>query len=137
MPEQVDEERLPLFVYGTLKRASRAPFAQRLAMESRYIGRGTVRGKLYSLGSYPGLVRDPAAQFNVHGEVVRLKTPRSFVWLDNYEGCGPGWPQPHEYERIVLQVHLQKGEKIACWAYIFKGKVTSFRWIPSGRFIQP
>lgn len=130
-----EEDILTLFVYGTLMRTSRTPFARRLAMESRFIGRATVSGKLYSLGRYPGLVEDPRQKSQVHGEVVRLKNARSFAWLDDYEGCGPNWPEPQEYERKVLSIRLRDDSEIPCWVYVFKRNVMSFRWIPSGRFM--
>lgn len=126
---------LTLFVYGTLMRASRAPYAKRLTMESRFIGRGTVDGMLYSLGRYPGLVEDQTGKYQVHGEAVELKNARSLAWLDHYEGCGPGWPHPQEYERRILTVRLREGGELPCWGYVFKAKVTPFRWIPGGRFM--
>jgi len=130
-----ENQILTLFVYGTLIRASRHPFARRLAMESRFLGRATVGGQLYSLGRYPGLVEDPSRDALVHGEAVQLKSARSFLWLDDYEGCGANWPEPHEYERKVLDVRLQDGAELSCWTYIFKGKITPFRRINGGRFM--
>jgi gamma-glutamylcyclotransferase (GGCT)/AIG2-like uncharacterized protein YtfP len=126
---------LALFVYGTLMRASRHPFARRLAMESRFIGRATIGGTLYSLGRYPGLVEDAPQNCRVHGEVFRLKYARSFTWLDLYEGCGPDWPHPHEFERKMLPVRLLDGGEMLCWTYVYKGKAARFRWIPEGRFM--
>ena len=133
---QIEQPRgnLTLFVYGTLMRTSRHPFARRLSMESRFIGRATIEGKLYSMGRYPGLVEDASQQNKVYGEVVQLKNARSFAWLDEYEGCGPNWPHPQEYERKVLPVRLPDGGELECWTYVYKGKVTTFRWIPNGRF---
>jgi gamma-glutamylcyclotransferase (GGCT)/AIG2-like uncharacterized protein YtfP len=132
---QQGNDILTLFVYGTLTRASRHPFARRLAMESRFIGRGTVNGMLYSLGCYPGLVEEPGQKCLVHGEAVQLKQARSLAWLDDYEGCGPNWPAPHDFERKMLSVRLLDGGEIPCWIYVFKGKVTRFRRIPDGRFM--
>lgn len=126
---------LTLFVYGTLMRTSRHPFARRLSMESRFIGPATVAGKLYSLERYPGLVEGAAQNGEVHGEVVKLKNARSFMWLDDYEGCGPNWPHPQDYERKVLPVRLLDGREMPCWTYVYKGETARFRWIPDGRFI--
>lgn len=134
MPKTTDEDIRTLFVYGTLMRASRAPFARRLAMESRFIGRASVDGILYSMGRYPGLVEAPGQKYQVHGEVVRLNTTRSFAWLDDYEGCGPNWPEPQEYVRKTLMIRLLDGDKILCWSYVYRRNVPSSRWIPSGRF---
>lgn len=125
---------LTLFVYGTLMRASRHPLARRLSMESRFVGRATIGGKLYSIGRYPGVVEDASQQYHVHGEVLQLRNARSFTWLDEYEGCGPNSPCPQEYERKLLPVWLPNRGKLDCWTYVYNGKVAPFRWIPSGRF---
>ena len=54
-----------LFVYGTLMRQCRSQLGRlqrrRLATESRYIGRATVRGRLYDLGNFPALSLDAQA----------------------------------------------------------------------------
>lgn len=135
LPASTNNDLLTLFVYGTLKRTSREPLARRLSMESRFIGRGTVDGMLYSLGRYPGLVLADPGRREVHGEVVALKYARSFIWLDDYEGCGPNWPHPQEYERRVVPVRLVSGGEIRCWTYVFQGKITRFRQIPNGKFM--
>ena len=135
MTTSIDKNILTLFVYGTLTRASHHPFARRLAMESRFIGRGTVNGLLYSLGRYPGLVEDPGEKYRVHGEAVQLKNARSLAWLDDYEGCGPNWPAPQDYERKLLPVRLLDGAEIRCWIYVYKGSVSGFRRMPDGRFM--
>lgn len=135
MDMQQDPDILTLFVYGTLMRASRAPFARRLAMESRFVGRASVNGILYSMGRYPGLVEAPGQKYQVHGEVVRLNTTRSFAWLDDYEGCGPNWPEPQEYQRKTLTIRLLRGDRIPCWVYIYRKNIMPSRWIPNGRFM--
>jgi gamma-glutamylcyclotransferase (GGCT)/AIG2-like uncharacterized protein YtfP len=104
-------------------------------MESRFIGRATIVGRLYSLGHYPGLVESAPQGCRVHGEVVQLKNARSFTWLDEYEGCSPNWPHPQDYERKLLRVRLLNGGEMLCWTYVFKGKATQFRRIPDGRFM--
>ncbi len=45
-----------LFVYGTLMRASRSPYAQLLRARAQFVGEGWTPGRLYHLGRYPGAV---------------------------------------------------------------------------------
>lgn len=135
MPRTEDEETHYLFVYGTLMKAAGHPMARRLQRESVSVGGGQVGGRLYSLGPYPGVVLSDAPWDCVHGEVVRLTDPaRSFVWIDEYEGCGRRNPEPHDYERVIVPAHLYSGETLNSWIYVYKGPLTHARRIPSGRF---
>lgn len=124
-----------LFVYGTLMQASKHPMARRLASESRLLGSGSIAGKLFSLGSYPGFIEDESGRNRVYGEAVQLNSLRSFAWLDDYEGCGPRWPEPHDYQRKLLPVSINRGTEITCWVYVYRQRVEEARWIPNGRFM--
>ncbi|MFB8786923.1 gamma-glutamylcyclotransferase family protein, partial [Pasteurella multocida] len=77
-----------LFVYGTLMSHTRTAKALRLGRAAELIGPATLRGLLYRISWYPGLVEGDG---RVHGEVHRLKDPAaSLVWLDAYESIVPG-----------------------------------------------
>ena len=87
-----------LFVYGTL-RAGASQDIHRLAPPARFIGRGRVRGRLYHLGPYPGLVRGGDAW--VQGEVYAI-TPAQETLLDAIEEV---WPQRRgEYLKVEALV---------------------------------
>ncbi|MGF1621648.1 MAG: gamma-glutamylcyclotransferase [Rhodomicrobiaceae bacterium] len=126
-----------LFVYGTLMKVSGSPMAKRLHAESAYVGPGRIRGSLYLLGYYPGLVRAERNTDCVFGEVVKLRNPlRSLRWLDSYEGCGPDDPEPRMYERVIVPVTLRSGETVTAWTYLYKGNVALARRLPGGRFLK-
>jgi len=110
-----------LFVYGTLMRASGHPMAMRLGSQSLYLGPGRISARLYNLGSYPGAVPSDKAWDSVHGDVVKLLRPAStLAWLDKYEGCGAGAPEPQAYERVIAPVILRAGERRDAWVYFYK-----------------
>jgi gamma-glutamylcyclotransferase (GGCT)/AIG2-like uncharacterized protein YtfP len=127
-----------LFVYGTLKRQSKHPMAKRLMMQSEFTGEATIGGKLFSLGSYPGLALIGGPADLVHGEVVRLRTPElSFRWIDEYEGCGPNVPEPHYFRRVVVPVALRSGATLDAWVYVYLKSISPARHIPGGRWKGP
>lgn len=124
-----------LFVYGTLLSAAGHPMGARLQREARLIGPASIRGKLYRITRYPGLVESTNCQDRVHGEVYALNTPASTLkWLDAYEGIVPGKHASNEYERVERDVRLASGENMTAWVYLYRGDVSRFRLIPSGRW---
>lgn len=77
-----------LFIYGTLKRGG----ANHALLESQqFLGAArTVPGyTLYSLGSYPGLVAEPADLSGVEGELWRVDHA-CLIRLDELEGLAEG-----------------------------------------------
>jgi gamma-glutamylcyclotransferase (GGCT)/AIG2-like uncharacterized protein YtfP len=127
-----------LFVYGTLLSTAGHPMGTRLQREARLIGPGTVRGRLYSLGRYPGLVEADGAGRLVHGEVYALKmTAVSLKWLDAYEGIVPGRPEESPYERVVRPVRLDTGQTIDAWVYLYRRSVRLRPEVTGGRWTMP
>ena len=59
------------FVYGTLK-SDGPPSARALLRPAKLVGRASVRGTLYHLGPYPGLVREGPDDERVFGELYEL-----------------------------------------------------------------
>ncbi len=112
-----------LFVYGTLRRKANRRRHHILAPASKYLGEGRTAGDLYDLGEYPGLVARKGASDVVHGEVYEIderKAPLTWRILDEYEGCAPDQPEPHEYARRKIPVALSDGRKVKAWAYVLK-----------------
>jgi gamma-glutamylcyclotransferase (GGCT)/AIG2-like uncharacterized protein YtfP len=126
-----------LFVYGTLMRASGHPMARRLGCQSLYLGPGRISAKLYNVGSYPGAIRSGDGAGWVHGDAVKLLRPAAtLAWLDAYEGCGAGAPEPWPYERVVAPVVLFRGEVRNAWVYFYMLPVRRARHMPHGRFVR-
>lgn len=97
-----DDER-PLFVYGTLRRGGSNDIAH-FGAGARLLGAARVRGALYDLGAYPGMVLGGSAW--VWGELYAI-TQSLESRLDRLEEV---WPQATgEYRRSQAMVMLQVG----------------------------
>jgi len=123
-----------IFVYGTLMRASRSPYARLLETRARFVGEASVRGRLYNLGRFPGAVFDEAARTRVFGEVFRLNGGAVLAALDAYEGCAGVGTKPDQFYRTVIEVRLHRGGPLAVWVYPYAGKVDFRPLVASGRF---
>jgi gamma-glutamylcyclotransferase (GGCT)/AIG2-like uncharacterized protein YtfP len=91
-----------------------------LARYGRFVDDATYQGKLYMLDYYPGVVPSDNRQDIVHGEVYKL-VAQKFVLLklDDYEVCGPKFPEPNEYVRRKEKVTLKSGKIVFAWIYLF------------------
>jgi gamma-glutamylcyclotransferase (GGCT)/AIG2-like uncharacterized protein YtfP len=125
-----------LFVYGTLRAGSGHPMARVLTAHARPVGAGTVAGRLYDLGEYPGLVGPTAEGQWVRGEVYDLDDQAAVLdALDRYEGCAEGDPQPWGFVRRLAVVALDGGGELEAWAYEYRGPLEGARLIPLGDYL--
>ena len=109
-----------LFVYGTL-RPGRAPSEIADAVNTLVpLGPAAVRGRLYNLGSYPGLVLDEQAD-EVHGEILAVPDAATLARLDAYEDYRPNGPDPDAslFLRVRTAVTLPTGASELCWVYVY------------------
>ena len=98
-----------LFVYGTLRRGAQSPMTRFVARNTVFVGRASVRGQLYSISHYPGLMPSDDPRDQVVGDVLRLASPTAILKrLDIHEGCGPGARKPAEYRREIVGVMLRR-----------------------------
>ena len=96
-----------VFVYGSLRRGNAGAMSVRFP-NAVYVAEGRVRGSLYDLGEYPGLVMDGAASF-VTGEVYQVDDD-TLNRLDKFELTS-------DYSR--KQVEVEHGlERTDCWIYV-------------------
>jgi gamma-glutamylcyclotransferase (GGCT)/AIG2-like uncharacterized protein YtfP len=123
-----------LFVYGTLMRGGRSPYAKLLQTRARFVGEAFSPGLLYRLGRYPGAIFDEDSPARIFGEVFRLNGPALLDSLDVYEGCSKQDTKPHLFRRDTIQVQLVRGRLLMAWAYSFAANVAGRRLIASGRF---
>ncbi|MFH8343729.1 gamma-glutamylcyclotransferase family protein [Streptomyces sp. NPDC018045] len=114
-----EPERLPFFVYGTL-RPGRANHARclrgRTASEEPALVRGVL---LYEGPGYPYAVTGPAEAV-VHGDLVRLRTEihdTVRAALDRLEGYVPDAPG-NLYERVIGQAECADGRTVRAWIYV-------------------
>jgi gamma-glutamylcyclotransferase (GGCT)/AIG2-like uncharacterized protein YtfP len=108
-----------LFVYGTLRPASRQPMARRLAIQATLIGPGSAPGALYDFGAYPGAAFHPKGNGRVAGEVYALKTGGKLLRaIDAYEGCAEdGTATNYGFARLAILVTLDAGPSLMAWSY--------------------
>jgi gamma-glutamylcyclotransferase (GGCT)/AIG2-like uncharacterized protein YtfP len=95
-----------VFVYGTLRRGGSRPMSIAFP-NSKFIADGKVRGSLYDLGAYPGLLGDESNSWVV-GEVYEVDD-EILSKLDDYEASSNYW-------RKQVEVSLGTNRR-ACWIY--------------------
>jgi gamma-glutamylcyclotransferase (GGCT)/AIG2-like uncharacterized protein YtfP len=126
-----------LFVYGTLMRGFDHPMAKLLSRSADFIGEAKCCGRLYLIKHYPGLVLSDDADDIVFGEVYRLRARDELLGeFDMYEACGPGFPEPTEYRRQMLNVALADDSASEAWTYVYNWPVAGLPRIASGRFLE-
>jgi gamma-glutamylcyclotransferase (GGCT)/AIG2-like uncharacterized protein YtfP len=109
-----------LFVYGTLQPgrapAEIAPIVRRLTA----VGDGFVRGRLYDLGEYPGVVLDETGE-KIPGKILRLPdAPEVLKRLDEYEEFDVAQPEGSLFVRKEWPVTRGNGNrKLVCWIYVY------------------
>jgi gamma-glutamylcyclotransferase (GGCT)/AIG2-like uncharacterized protein YtfP len=131
------EHLTQLFVYGTLRRDPAHEMFQLLARTARFVSEARVAGRLYDLGTYPGMTLSPNDTY-VKGELYDVHPDHwqnAIEQLDAYEACRDADPQPHEYRRELVRAELPSGKAVRAWAYVLNRPVLGFREIPSGDYL--
>jgi gamma-glutamylcyclotransferase (GGCT)/AIG2-like uncharacterized protein YtfP len=112
-----------LFIYGTL-RPDRAPTEiADAAWRLRWLGAGTIRGRRYELGSYPGLVLSEDKTEAVRGEVFEVPDAETLARLDAYEDFRVDDPDGSLFLRTKAVVTLDNGSEESCWVYVYNRDV--------------
>ncbi len=126
-----------LFSYGTLRpRHAPAEIAPTVRLLRR-VGRGSVRGRLYDLGEYPGAVLSRTGPA-IAGQIFELpEDPDVLRRLDEYEGFDPSHTQGSLFVRMKWPVTLQNGKKLSCWVYAYNGSPDRARSITRGDYSKP
>lgn len=126
-----------LFVYGTLMSAIRTGTHDPLEESSILIDCGLTQGRLYAVGSYPGLVFSDNSTDRVIGEVYAVSDPNTlFSGLDRYEECAESHPEPHEYRRTRVSATTMGGRSISAWTYVYNLPVHNLSVIQSGDYLE-
>jgi len=115
-----------LFLYGTLMRGLDAMDSLSANSCLQFLREAQVRGQLYDLGSYPGLL---PGQGLVRGEVYEVLNPRIWSILDPYEDYLPGNETGSLYLREQLELSDGSGR---VWTYIYNEKVGEHSLIADG-----
>jgi len=126
-----------LFVYGTLRRGFANPVRNVLDEHASLLSPASLRGKLFEIDGYPGVILSKDPDDLVYGEVYITKNREVlFALLDNYEESSEDYPHPQEYERKKVWVTLINGEKKKAWAYLYNWKVNGRVRIYSGDYLK-
>jgi gamma-glutamylcyclotransferase (GGCT)/AIG2-like uncharacterized protein YtfP len=127
-----------LFAYGTLLAGRRSAAIARATRRLVTLGVATVRGRLYDLGAYPGLVLDPTAASTVRGTVFVLPDDAELLAaLDRYEGFERRHPRRSLFVRTTVPVALEDGRTLECFVYVYNRDpgaaplLADGRWAPS------
>jgi gamma-glutamylcyclotransferase (GGCT)/AIG2-like uncharacterized protein YtfP len=121
-PEAVPRaaERLPFFVYGTLRPGGRH---HAWALRGRTTSEEAARlpgAELYEGPGYPYAVAAPPGEGGVHGELVHphpAHYAEVLATLDRLEGYRAGAPDNH-YERVAVHVLRADGSPVRAWTYL-------------------
>ena len=101
------------------------------------VGKGTIAGTLYDLGSHPGVVLDPASSRRVAGAVFRLpEDGRLLPALDEYEEYWPDSPDKSQFIRRLYPVLLNDGRRLGCWVYEYNRSTERAPVIESGVYLR-
>lgn len=112
-----------VFVYGTLRRGGTHHF--RMA-GAGYHAAGFVRGWLYRIDWYPGLVLDKAGGL-VAGEIFDV-APELMARLDEFEG--------DDYRRVRTRVVTGQGEVENVWVWEWCGAVDGCPQLADGDWLR-
>ena len=124
-----------LFVYGTLRENKQSDMFQLLIAHSSFYAKASFQGKMYRIAHYPGVIPSDNPDDLVIGDVYALANPDAILpKLDHYEGIGPEYEEPYEYERCEVRVKLENGELLECWMYLYRAEVEDVFQIESGDF---
>ncbi len=100
------------FFYGTLTSKERL----QLVMDGHCfqdVGKGTVKGTLFDIGAYPGLVLQ--GDTSIQGVIVETDDG-AVAQLDEYEAVTEGL-----YERRRVAVERDGGGSLVAWTYVYLG----------------
>ena len=118
-----------LFVCGTLRSNMQNEWSRLLAARAELLGPAKMRGALFDLGSYPGMIASADAPGFVIGEVFKLNgAAGTFFELDRYEG--------EDFERRIVSVTRSDGREMEAWAYLYKIDTSGKPPIESGYYLN-
>src|SRR5687768_5084623 len=94
-----------LFVYGSLLPNSAPSHLAEITARLKPVSAGSMSGRLYDLGQFPGAVYDAHAATRVFGQVVELPNDSQLLArLDEYEGYSPATPATCLFVREKLPI---------------------------------
>ena len=126
-----------LFVYGTLRRGGGRDLRDLIGVSPKFLGSATAAGRLYDLGSYPGMCEPSSPGERVAGELYQLgDVLTALPRVDAYEdqGCHP--EDGALFRRCLRDVELDGGARREAWAYLYQGETAQGQHIVSGDYFK-
>jgi gamma-glutamylcyclotransferase (GGCT)/AIG2-like uncharacterized protein YtfP len=121
-----------LFVYGTLLQPGNQ-LADYLARHCKYLHHGKIKGTLYDIGEYPGLIINYTLGY-VYGSIYETDD-EALKLIDDYEGYGEDQDIPNLYLRKLRLIETENGP-VDAWVYIYNHPVEGLDKIPSGDYLK-
>lgn len=127
----MDSSPRTVFVYGTLRRGGSNHF--RMA-GAEFVTAGTIRGRMYRIDWYPGLVLDDSGD-EIHGEVYRVDSDL-LAALDVFEGLSAGEVEGSEYRRVETSVVGRDSRILTAWVWEWLGMVDETQRLSKGDWLK-
>lgn len=125
-----------LFAYGTLQQGLAPPEVADVVRDLVSLGKGSVPGTLYNLGSFPGAVLEPNSPRRISGTVYLLPAGTDILHsLDEYEEYDPESPKASQFIRRRCSVRLSDDRKLECWVYEYNGPRDHAPIVESGAYL--
>jgi gamma-glutamylcyclotransferase (GGCT)/AIG2-like uncharacterized protein YtfP len=126
-----------LFVYGSLRSGLLHSVYAYISRYFIFDGMGSVQGKLYDLGEYPGAIPCTDDYF-ITGELYHIAQTAEFdqamEQLDEYEGLLVESGETPLFRREQVNV-LFKNTTVIAWMYWYNGAITNEHRIESGDYV--
>jgi gamma-glutamylcyclotransferase (GGCT)/AIG2-like uncharacterized protein YtfP len=116
-----------LFVYGTLRAGCENEHALALAKSARFVGRARIRGRLFRVAHYPGLVAPHDQDEWVKGDLFEGVSAALLQSLDEYEGPA--------YRRQLALLTMDDGRSVAAYLYFYALPTDGMELITSGDWL--
>ena len=119
-----------VFVYGTLRRGGSNHFRMSGA---DFIAAGTVRGRMYRIDWYPGVVLNGEGD-EILGEVYAVDAS-TLAELDCFEGLAAGKLEGDEYRRVRTMVR-SGGESLEAWVWEWCGPLEALQRVRGNDWLR-
>jgi gamma-glutamylcyclotransferase (GGCT)/AIG2-like uncharacterized protein YtfP len=122
-----------LFVYGKLKKSQDNAMSWFFQQNATFVCEAYVKGRLYNILDYPGLVIDVMYQSLVYGEIYKLMNDEILNKLDEFEEAWPLFGEDAEYKRIEIEA-IANNTNYTCQIYIYNWPIDESKRIVSGKW---
>jgi gamma-glutamylcyclotransferase (GGCT)/AIG2-like uncharacterized protein YtfP len=124
-----------LFAYGTLQPGLAPEQVADVVRGLENVGKGSIPGTLYDLGSFPRAVLESNSSRRISGTVYHLPAGADILdRLDEYEEYYPESPKASQFIRTLCFVQLTDGRILECWVYEYNGHPDIRSIVESGTY---